>query len=239
MLVAFKDITSRKSFSLALEDRRDCRHSLDLTPTADCLSLARNLQLHFGCRAVTDRRVHADRPLPDRPPLEIPVCANTAAPALTEKLAAFVGSDAACVQLSSLCPLFWLNESRSRDSPEKPFDFAAGGLPLRFPRLHSWSAAERTAAIPTRPSRSDPFREVALLARSGRPCVLPNISLDRALAPERSGALTSTARAKIADGVAMHRDLKPLNLLPDGAQLPVIAGRGAVLEPGWRNAFAR
>jgi hypothetical protein len=85
----------------------------------------------------------------------------------------------------------------------------------------------RTAAIPTRPSRSDPFREVALLARSGGRCVLPNGSLDRALAPERSGARTSAARAKIADGAAMPRDLNPPNVLPDGARLPVIADRGA------------
>jgi hypothetical protein len=251
---------SLRSFSVILiswllkPDERDCGHSLDLTPTADCLSLARNPQLHFACRTVTARRLTRTAP---RPPVEIPVCANTAAPALTEKLAVFVGTDAEWVQLSSVCPLFWLNELRSGDSPEKPFDFAAGalrgGLPLRFPRLHSRSAAARTAqltprtaAMRTRPSRSDPFREVALHAQSRRPCVLPNGSLDRALqiglerfangsldralAPERSGARTSTARAKIAVAVAMRRDLNPSNILPDGPRPPVIAdlrsGRG-------------
>jgi serine/threonine protein kinase len=54
-----------------------------------------------------------------------------------------------------------------------------------------------------------------------------NGSLDQAPAPERSGALKSTARAEIAVGGAMHRDLKPSNILPEMARRPVITDLGS------------
>jgi hypothetical protein len=126
--------------------------------------------------------------------------ANTAAPALTEKLTA--------LHRRGLCPLSWLNESRRRDSSEKPFDFAAGALRFDF---HRFARGRR---------RADQALQIGFK-------LFADGSLDRALAPERSGALTSTARAKIAVAVAMRRGLKPSNILPDGARLPVIADLGS------------